>query len=628
MARDELELAYEAERDYLHSLGEEFGRLHPKIAARLRLGQQGSTDPHVERLIDAVAFLNARVRRKLDDDLPELTDALLGFVQPQQLLPFPSATVLRFECDAGLTAPYEVKRGTHVDTEPVEGEPIRFKTCYRTLLHPIRVAAATLIGAQAARTPGPFAAQSRALLRIVLESRGEVPLAALLFPKSGDPAAARLRFFLRGEPALAHELHQLLLNDALELSVAAGPADPRPQRLPPSAIAPVGFAEDEALLPVPARAHPAHRLLGELFHFPAKFLFVEFSGFERAKVAECGKRLELQVLLRRAAPKSEAQVDASCFALGCTPAVNLFTRRAEPIRLAAGEHEYRVVPDARRARALEVWSLDRVTAAAAGMQPQPYLPLHGLEHDTAPGDRGRFWLGSRRPTARATASERGSDFWISLIDLDGAPAAPADWVLDLETTCFQRDLPALLPFGGGQPRLRFAEGGGPVPRLECLLAPTATRRPTLRDGQAWRLVSQLQLNHLSLDDEPSRGAAVHADGGEGSEAFRELLRLHDHEGREEVQEMIRGVVAVRRRPVTLRVEGGGAPGLVRGHEVTLTLDEARFPAGQHFLFACVVERYLALHAGINSFVRTALAVKGREGIVRRFPARAGDRVAG
>ncbi len=618
MADEALEHDYQRELAYLRKLGVEFAEAHPKIAARLKLGADGSTDPHVERLVEAVAFLNARVRRKIDDDFSELTDAMLGFLYPHYLAPVPSMAIVRFECEPALAAGYPIPAGTLLETEPVDGEPVRFRTGCATTVHPIKVSAATLLGPPAPAPPTPQQSRAKGVLRIVLESKGDAPLQALLFGKPDERSAARaaprLRFFLHGQTQHVNELYELLMNDVAEVAVATGASDVRPQLLRPDALQPVGFSEEEGLLPCTARSHPGGRLLTEFFTFPSKFLFVDVVGLDAKKVAEGGKKIELFVLLSRSTTNVEQNVRAETFALGCAPMVNLFARRAEPIRLTQTEHEYRVVPDARRARSLEVYSVDRVGATSSSGQRRDYVPLHGVTHDLRPEQRKWFYTAARRAAVGgAERDDHGTETHVSLVDLDLDPSAPAQWVLDVETTCLNRDLPNRLPFGGGQPRLRFSEAGGPIPKIECLTAPTPTRRPPLRGGAAWRLISQLNLNHLSLQ------------GPDGTEAFREILRLHDLAGREENQTMIRGVVALRCRDAVLRIADGGAPGVGRGTEVELHLDEGLFTGNNLFLFACVVERFLGLYAALNSFIRLVLTTNRREGAIRRWPPRAGDR---
>ena len=78
---------YDRELDAIKRLAAEFADTHPKIAGRLRLSADAVDDPHVARLLEGVAFLAARVHHRLDDEFPELTDALLGLLYPHYLAP-------------------------------------------------------------------------------------------------------------------------------------------------------------------------------------------------------------------------------------------------------------------------------------------------------------------------------------------------------------------------------------------------------------------------------------------------------------------------------------------------------------------------------------------------------------
>src|SRR2546430_4249034 len=116
---DELLSYYNRELAYLRRLGGEFAEAHPKIAGRLRMTADAVEDPHVSRLLEGVAFLNARIRQKLDDDFPELTDAILGQLYPHYLAPVPSMTIVQFRAARGLPGSFTVKADTEFETEPV-----------------------------------------------------------------------------------------------------------------------------------------------------------------------------------------------------------------------------------------------------------------------------------------------------------------------------------------------------------------------------------------------------------------------------------------------------------------------------------------------------------------------------
>src|SRR5271169_1141887 len=116
---------YERELDAIKRLAAEFADTHPKIAGRLRLSGDMTDDPHVARLLEGVAFLAARVQHRLDDEFPELTDALLSVLYPHYLAPVPSAAIAEFQCQRELTAPVHIDPGLALETEPVRGEPCR-----------------------------------------------------------------------------------------------------------------------------------------------------------------------------------------------------------------------------------------------------------------------------------------------------------------------------------------------------------------------------------------------------------------------------------------------------------------------------------------------------------------------
>ncbi|MCE9637042.1 MAG: type VI secretion system baseplate subunit TssF [Planctomycetes bacterium] len=607
---DDLLPWYNRELAHLRRAGAEFAEAHPKIAGRLRLGTDTVEDPHVSRLIESVAFLNARVRRKLDDDFPELTHALLGVLYPHYLAPVPSMAIARMVPAADLASPHVVPSGALLETPPVDGEPCRFRTTAETTLWPFEVESAKLTGRPILAPQVPAFAAAVASLRVVLRARNPDVTFAALAPES-------LRFFLRGPMQVAAALRELLLNDVVGVAVAAAPDDVSPAILDASSVAPAGFALDEGMVPYPASSFPGYRLLTEYFVFPHKFLFVDLNGLGKRAFARAGGRVELFFYLRRSTTDLEQEVGRDSLALGCVPIVNLFPHTAEPVEIDPRAPEVRVVPDARRPLALEVWSVDSVSAAAPDGTEEKYAPFYSARHASRDASRSRFWFAERRPAARRRSQPvSGTDVHLTLVDLDFRPSSPEQGVLQIETTCINRDLPARLPFGGDQPRLQFVTGAAPLERIQCLTQPTATLRPSFAPGHLWRLISHLSLNHLSL-----------AGGDAATEALREILVLYDFRASAETRATAEGLVSVSCTPATARAPAGaGRPGgICRGIDVRIELDPARFPAGEAFLFAEVLERFFALYCSVNSFTRTTVALRGREGVLRRWAPRAGER---
>jgi len=608
---DELLPYYNSELNFIRRMGAEFARAYPKQAERLQWKDEATADPHVERLIEAFALLNARTRHKLDDDFPELADAMLGVLYPHYQTPLPSMAVVQFVLDPSqgeLASGYTLPRDSELETEPIEGEPCRFRTCYPVTLWPIELASASLTSRPFAAPATPHTADSVAVLRLELQCTAK----ELTFSQLAVPS---LRFFLKGQAQHVYPLYELIFNHTRGVALAKASQDPGPAMLAKDCVRPVGFGRDEGMLPYSARSFLGYRLLTEYFAFPEKYLFFDLGGLSAQVLADVGRRLEVYFFLDRSTRELEQNVAEDMFQLGCSPIVNLYRQQAEPIAVTHTDTSYRVVPDIRRPLAGEVYSIDRVTAVSGDNERAEYRPFYSFKHAADRQEQRRFWHASRRPAEQAGGQiDQGTEVDLSLVDLDFSPSLPADVTLEVQTTCLNRNLPSRLPFGGGQPKLLLS-AGAPVSRIECLTRPTPTLRPPLKRGALWRLISHLSLNHLSL-----------ADYEEGADALREILKLYDITDSSQTRSMIDGILNVRTRRVVGRDPRDPRAGFCRGLEVTVHFDEDRFVGSGLYLFASVMERFLGLYCTINSFSKLVATTNKREGELRRWAPRAGETV--
>ncbi len=607
---------YEKELFYIRKSAQEFAQRYPTVAARLLVEQNRAADPHVERLIEAFALLAGRIHMRLDDDFPELTDALLAVLYPHYLAPVPSFCIVQFVPDPTRVPPtgQTLPAGRMLKTRPVEGVPCRYRTGYPVTLWPLEVAEARL---QPPPYPGGLKPPPRALaaLKLTLRASGEVPLDQLQLD--------RLRVYLDGDPTLTAPLYDLLMNHLLALGIRATDRPEAPAvSLPLDAVRPVGFDLDEGLLPYPAQAFPGYRLLSEFFAYPQKFLFVDiWFGNVLAQLGPT-RQVELYLFCNRTHNRLEQTLDASMLALGCTPALNLFSHIAEPIPLTHARAEHQVLPDVGHPYAYEVYSIDQVTAATASGKDREFQPFYSFRHGAERNGQEAFWYASRRPSVRKKGEDalqaridHGTDVYLTLVDRGFDPTRPAESTLVVKTTCTNRDLPMRLPRIGEEVYLEadFAAGGAQV---RCRLNPTPSNRPPVRKGRYWRLISHLTLNHLSLGDP-----------GEGAEAVRELLSLYDFsdpdvdpQGAAAAREAIQGITDLSSRQVVAWHHGG----VCRGLEVATEFDESMFTRSSIVLFASVLERFFALYTSVNSFTQMVARLRQREGELKRWPPRTGE----
>ena len=610
--RDELLLYYERELTFLRQMGVEFADKYPKIASRLSLEPDKCEDPHVERLLEAFAFLAARVHLKIDDEFPEITEALLSIIYPHFIRPVPSMTIADFRVNpeqGQIGGGLKIPRGSVLSSRPVGGVPCKFRTCYDTYVWPLSVVAAEWKTPDRLQ-PAIKAPEAAAALRVELKCWPDITFEKL----HPDP----LRFFLNGESGLIHTLYELLCSRCTQILVR----DPtpgsrvRPVALRPEALRPVGFAEDEGMLPYPRRSFTGYRLLHEYFTFPDKFFFLDLTGLEAALAGGFKDRAELIFLIapfeladRRQA--LELGVTQKTFQTSCAPAVNLFEQTAEPILLTQRRFDYPIVPDIRRPNATEIFSVEEVVSVRPDSQePVRFEPFYSFRHGLA-GSRGQvFWMASRRASGRR--DDDGTEMFLSLVDLDQRPVAPDVDSLTVRLTSTNRDLPSRLPFGAESGDFEL-ESGAPVHSIMALRKPTPALRPPTGKSSLWRLVSHLSLNYLSLVSE-------------GREAFQEILKLYNFTNSSYSVKQIEGIADLKSRPQFARIVSENGITFARGTRVEMELDEENFVGGGAYLFASVIEHFLGLYVSLASFSQLSVSTRQRKEVLKLWPPRAGSRI--
>lgn len=569
---------YQRELTYLRRASESFARRYPKIARRLQLGVGESADPHVERLLESFAVLTARIQRTLDDEYSELTDGLLEQFYPYASRPLPSMTIVHFEADGtqgDIAEGYTVPRGTPLLHMNASGTAIHWRTSADVTLWPVELTDARLLNAEEAQAAtGDPALQ--AALRLSMRCTGGHTFGRL--------PIERLRVHLSGSPVTAAALYDLLCADCSSVYVQLPGAAPRPVAGRPMAI---GFDDEQALLPLEDGVHPACRLLVEYFAFAEKFAF-----FDLPCVPPCDAGDRLDVLIGvTAAPSGRLTLHAHDFALGCTPAINLFSRTSEPLRPDGTQREMRVSPDAHREATTEIYAV-RSVRAVQGAAVAEVPPYYGVQHGTG---ASVYWHARR--VSGMHPSRPGSDVMLTFVDTRFDPDTPNVRTLTADLSCTNGVLAQVVEPGAA---LSF-EMPGPVASVRVAHRPTARVAASLDGSSRWRLVSQLILNHMPL-----------VEGPRALDTLREMLELHNLSASPAMQRQIAGLTRVSSEPIVAHVGHDAWRGWRNGLKVRLELDYGHFIGTSPVLFAGVLAHFFSLYASVNRFVQTSLVRDGRE----------------
>ncbi|MCB9845597.1 MAG: type VI secretion system baseplate subunit TssF [Phycisphaeraceae bacterium] len=615
---------YERELRHLRETAGEFAQEFPKIAGRLGLTALECSDPYVERLLEGFAYLAARVQLKLDAEFPRISQHLLTSVYPHVLTPIPSMCVVQFQPDpgdAGLAPGPTVARATEIRSiiGGRERTACQYRTAHDVRLYPVRIASATYHTRDVSSLGLPPElsgnATPRAALALRLTTTASIPMKEL---KLDD-----LCLYLQGTDQTPLRLYEQIFAHATAI-VVRPPARPAPWQnmLPAECLSQRGFDDEDALLPVGARSFQGYRLLQEYFAFPRRFLFAQIGGLQPSVAKAPGRELDIVVAFDAEDPELEGAVSESNFALHCTPAINLFQRRADRVHLTEGQWEYHVVAD--RTRPLDYEIFDVIAVEGLGAAPEDrtdFKPFYAATEADA-GDVGAYFSVARSPRALTDRERRqgrhskyvGSEVFLSLVDASNAPFQSSLRELGVEILATNRHLPLRMPLGVGRTDFT-SDAGVPLQAIRVIAGPTEPRASVAHGDTAWRLVSHLTLNYLSL---------VETDGHSGAAALRDVLRLHIDTNDPISRKQVEGVRGVACEPIIRRIATPGPISFARGLKIDVKMDEAMFEGTGIFVLGAVLERFFAKYVSINSFTETVIRSEDR-GLVKHWNARSGQR---
>lgn len=594
-SREEFLRNYATELDYLRRAGAEFAGRYPKVAQRLGMSDAGSSDPHTLRLIESFAFLTAKLQRRIDAELPELSASLLGLLYPHFTSPIPTMAIGSFELDPalGLAEPVRVPAGAQMFARAESGEDAYFRVSYPMTLWPIDTSDIRLDrNPEMLDLPSEVVGTS-AVIRIGLEAHDA---------SFADLNVDSLRFYIHGDSLAANQVLEAVFTRTLRVAVRDSRG--RIRMLPDGCLREVGFADDEAVLPTAGHSLPGYRLLQEYFAFPEQFRFVEVTNLGGL----CDDTM-CELLFLMEAP-GDIKIGPETFRLGCAPIINLFERMTDPLLLHQESAEYHLVGDSRRSRSTEIHSILEMLSAEPGeAAASRYEPYYAMRYSPDPSQvSSAFWHMRREPTTRKGVS--GTECFVSFMDSKFNPTKPAETTVYARCLMTNRDVAERVSVGA---RLSF-DDGYPVRNAMVLTQPTPQLDPPLGGPSLWRLISHLSLNQLSLTSD-----------SEGVHSLRALLMLYQTTNDLRTDNEINGIQSMSTRQVVRRLGNDAWRGFCRGLEITLTFDERFYVGSSAFALAMVLNRFLSLHASVNSFTQLVIRSSKRKGVWYRWEPMSGQR---
>ncbi|MFV1992445.1 MAG: type VI secretion system baseplate subunit TssF [Acidiferrobacterales bacterium] len=558
---------FDAEMRQLHEAAQEFAHAYPEQASQLNLDAIKDRDPYVERLLEGVAFLSAQIRQTIDDDIPEVSEGLLSLMWPHLLRPMPSTTIVEFNPRQGqlqqtqilpkhaslLATPVSIKASNGIQ----ESVTCRFRTVYPVELQPIRLKKVT---AEEPATGGT-------LFKYHFKLDPGVKIDAL--------SLTQLKIYLHTDPNIAMLLYKALVGGARMVQVRF-PEEPtrQPSRLGGQEMVVASHLDtDESLIPLSGQSFSGFHLLHDYFSFREKYLFLSLKGLDQVSWPERLREFEIEVYCNEILPR-DVSVSADMFKLHCCPAINLFKRASEPVRLTQQRYDYPVIADFHSRQGTEVYSIDEVVGIDGKTGDRfKYDPLYSFKHDLT----GRYFyasrrvLGSGRPETYITVSDDGSF---------------KEQTLSCEITASN----------GHIPRANLQIGSVNTPSADFpgfvsfanITRPTRMLLPPDREAFQWALISHMAMNYASLSD---------------TDTFRRLLSLYEWSAETPNQRRIAGLEIISCKPAELIKRGA----LMRGMELVIRMNDNSFGStADSYLFGTVLHKFFSSYANVNSFISTRI----------------------
>jgi type VI secretion system protein ImpG len=572
--------------------------------------------------VESFAFLAARVQLKMDSRFPDFTQNLLQIIYPQYQAQKPSCMVVQMSPDpaeSGLAEGYLVPRHSTIKSRvgPKDKTSCQFRTAHDLNLWPVELTDANYFSSDSqleADGWSGYCGEAKAGIKLSLKAT-----AGLAF---NDIKLDDLNVFITGPDELPITIYEQIFSLGSGFLIRAkGNKSKAPRYSGFDKIKPVGFNDEEALLPVPGRQFRGYRLLQEYFSFPSRFQFFELTGLQEFLSACVSTELEILILLDKTKPNLAKLIDKDNFRLHSTPAINLIERSADRITIKPATHEYEVVVDKTQPQNYEVYSVESARGyTTANEEEVEFLPCYGSydhEHDNR---EGAFYatrqsprlLSSKQKLKGTRTSYIGSKTFISLVDRGAAPVNPDIKQVAMKVLCTNRDLPLQMPLGRGGTDFTL-DLGAPVEEIRCIKGPTKPKESTPMSESNWRLISLLSLNMESLV----------AGGEQSASALRELCRLLSDDVDPSIERQIESIKELEVKPVVRQFPHSGHITFGRGLEVKVTCDENGFQGLGVFLFGAVLERFISRYASMNTFTELVLSTQQRNEIYR-WPARVGN----
>jgi type VI secretion system protein ImpG len=615
---------YEQELHFVREMGKEFAQRYSKVAERLDLDSIECADPYVERLLEGFAFLSARIQVKLQAEFPKFTQHLLETVYPHYLSPIPSMSIIEFtpDQDGSITENgVTINKGEMLRSNHIENNThCLYQTAHTIKLWPIEITDIQYLSSTEANQYPIYTEQSiKSGIKVQLKTFADMPFQQL-------KEFNELDFFIKTSSDLAGRIYELLFANSIKVLInhAIDEKQESYYSLDPDCIKAIGFKSEESLLPYTDVSFEGYRLLQEYFNFSKRFLFFKITQLKQAIKYNHNDTLELVFLFDNQSDSLQSTLNKDSLALNCTPIINLFKKKSDRITLSQHNHEHHIIIDRSQPMSYEVYQVNKVLAFDQGSKAkQTFKPFYACDKYSESALHNAYYTLRREPRLqhndyRNSRDYIGTEVFIALVDQTEKPYQGDLKELSIDLLCTNRHLPQKTRNSHRTMTLSLKDSNAPINHIQAITQVTEPQPPHPEGDYAWRLISHLSLNYLSL---------LNNQKDDSASALKEMLSLYIQDKTNSASKQIDGITRIDSKEVVRRIPDNGPITFGRGLEITITCKESAFEGSSAFILVAVLERFFAKYVSINSFTQTRLKTLER-GLIKTWPVRCGTKAIG
>lgn len=543
-------------RDIVHDFAEE----HPQL---LQFIIDSEKDPDVERLIEGLAYLTSKLKLKLKQDLPELIQSLLVLLWPSYLKPIPSLTIFEATIHDKSSSTL-LKQGQKIYHNANGVFPYIFETCRDLLITPLIISDLQI---------------SRDLQEDALLINFEVD------PNLKLKNINNIQFYLGEDDYVGSILYMMLLNYITSACIIVNGVE-----LPLSNFhfKPIGFDNEQALLPYADNTNKAFRILHEYFAFSEGFLFLQICHDDENILPTNINYSQFQLKINFSHPiDAKIRLRKGMIKLNCVPAINLFHHESEPILLDGKKEKYPLITSYQYANEFEIYSLVKVESSSRKNKNKiaEYSNFNSFKHQYE-SDKGqnKLFYNITQSQDKRTLSIR---HWIAFVRGD-----EKEWINKIETIsikmlCSNKDEPSHLKIG--EMNQVITQDNTHI-SLRNIIRPTLQLLPMIDETQYWTTISNLAQNYNSLLQD---------------DILKQIFQsyhfpaMHNNQQEKSLLKIISGINKINSYQVERKLSNGM---IVRGVTTELHLTQSVFKSeGDLYLWGTVLAHFLAQQAALNSF---------------------------